>query len=182
MAGGKALFLQVAVDALHAVAIVEEHDAALAAETEQQPAQCVELVFLRTVYLVEGDAPGGLSAIVKEVDECTLLRHVDKPGNLFGIGGRQQDATLQAGQALDEFLHFGLEAHLQTLVELVDDQVSDVVSVYVAFVQVVVQATRRTEDNLGAHLFQLTVLVHRGAPSVAGHRAQSATHALQYGV
>ena len=180
VAGGESLVAQVVVDALHGVAVVEEDDAALVAQRQQQLAQRVQLVFLWTVYLVERDALRGLLVVGQEVYHGAPSGHVDKLGNLLGIGGRQQYAALQPGQTLDELLHLLVESHFQTLVELVDDEIAHGVGRNVAFVQVVVQSARGAEDNLRAYFFEHPVLVHGGAPAVAGRGAQAAAHVSQH--
>ena len=81
-----------------------------------------------TSDLVERDTLGRLFLFGQKVYQGAFLRHVDKLGNLFCIGSRQQNAALQTWQALEQLLHFLMEPHLQAFVKFVDDKVADVIT------------------------------------------------------
>ena len=86
---------------------------------------------------------------------------------------------LKAWQALDEFLHFALKSHLETFVKLVNDQIADTEARDVLLVQMVVQTTWRTKDNVRLDFTQHFVLVHSGTSAIAGGRAHTTAHTLQ---
>ena len=107
--------------------------------------------------------------------------HVDEARNLLCLSSRKQEVAAQARQSLDKTAHLVLEAHLQTLVKLVDDQILDMIRREVALAEMIVQSTWCSEDNLRTHLFQYPMLIHRSTTAVASHGTKSRTHILQYG-
>ena len=90
----ESLVLQIVAYAFYGIAIVQEYDAALVPKTQQQLLEGAKLVFLGTMHLIQGDTFGGLFLFWQEINKCSFFRHVDESGNLIGIGGRKQYATL----------------------------------------------------------------------------------------
>ena len=107
--------------------------------------------------------------------------HVNEARNLLCLGSRKQEVAAQAWQRLDEAAHLVLEAHLQTFVKLVDDEILDMIRRKVALAEMVVQSTWSSEDNLRTNLLQHPMLIHRSTTAVASHGTEPRTHILQYG-
>ena len=120
-AGDKALSVEVLGRALHAIAEVEENDAALVALLTQKARERLEFVLHRTVDHVDLHPVGHLLALVEKT-EPAHMPHIYKPGDGLGIGSREQHPATHLREALDGCRHLVVESHGEAFVELIDNQ------------------------------------------------------------
>ena len=106
--------------------------------------------------------------------------HVYEMRNLLRLGSRKQEMSTQARQRLDQSAHFVLEAHLQTLVKLINHQVFYMIWRKISLIQMIIETTWSSKYNLRTNLFHHAMLIHRSTTTIASHRTQTAAHILQY--
>ena len=166
---GEAFVRQKSRRALHAVPVIEKDDGAIALEATEQRCEDRELVFVGTVDDVHLDAVF-LLGVLAEVDDLKAGGRERRVDELIrrDIGGREEDAARRTGQAAHRLVHLVGEAHLKTFVELVDDDESHVAGLDIPFVDMVVEASGRSDDDLRLDFPQFAVLVHRRSAAVTG--------------
>ena len=83
---------------------------------------------------------------------------------------------------MKERLDLLLKSHIQALVKLIDDQECQLLNIYVALGNMIVDASGGAEDDLRTLLAQYAMLVHGGATSVDSHRSEARADVLQHSV
>ena len=171
---------QVLHHALHTLTVIHKHQRRGITQATQQVVQCLQLVLFRRKYLLQAQTCSGLFRRQEVELHQPLPVHTGKLRNLFGIGCRKQYALPQRRQLTDDFGHFVLKAELQTLVELVDDQRCHPTGIEILFLQMVVHAPRRADDDRRVQSLHRTVLVHSRTPAVTAHRLERRIHGLEH--
>ena len=146
---------------------------------EQQLAKRGQLVAFGTIHLIYYYA----RAVFLVVLPMVYLRgspHVDEARNGLLLGCREQYAAAHTGQQLQQGHHLVLEAHLKTLVELVNDEPFNSLGIDVSLAEVVGNASGSGKDDVWLPSAKLAVLVHSGSAAIESHATQGALHGLQH--
>ena len=166
----EALAPEVLGHSFHTLAKADEYDARLSAsQLAQQLSQCLQFILHGRIdaELLETFLGFVGIEVVQEVILGHELRH------FLLVGGREQHAALHIGQHGKQLGHLAAEAHLQALVELVDDDGAEATALDVSLMQVVEQSAWCAHDELGLHLAQAAMFLHGRAASVEGYAANA---------
>ena len=185
-----ALVRQVMRDAFSCFPIVGKHDGLLgrpflllAKQAKQQFVQGFELVGNRRFHLIDCQS-FGLLLVTAEVELCIVVEA--RPGrNGDGMGGRGEDALLDAGQGVEDGMHLFLEAQFQRFVELVDHQEGEPFRLDVASFDVILQSAWSSDNQVlvlcplfAKERLKLLLLGTRVVSAVAGHTSDFGMQAL----
>ena len=178
--GREPLLHQILIGTLYAITIVQEDDGALVTQTAEQHTQALQLILHRTFHLIYMYTFRHL-LLVHSVIYLLYSAHVYETRNLLCLGSRKQEVTAQARKRFHQTAHLIMETHLQTFIKFIDYEISDMVTVQIPLIKMIVQTAWSSEDYLWAHLLHHTMLIHCGTTSIASHGTKSATHILEHG-
>ena len=88
--------------------------------------------------------------------------------------------AFQIWQTLYQFAHFVLKAHFQTLIKLIDDEVLDILYFEITLIDMIIQTSWSTKDNLRHHLSEQTMFIHRRSSTITSHCLYRSMHSSQY--
>ena len=169
---------QVVPDALGTLAVIAKDQSLFRSQHAEQPVEGLDLVFFGRYYLIYMDTFCRPTVCLQKIQPHGAV-HPREARNLFGIGGREQEATAQGRQPADDLSHFLLETEFQTLVELIDNERGHGSSLEIRLSQMVVHTARRTDDDRRTDCLHRPVFVHGRTTAVAAHHCERSPHRLE---